>query len=175
MKEQVSALMDDQLDDADCDGCLRRLKDDEALREDWAVYHLIGDALRGTPSRGMAASFAERLSAEPTVLAPGAAPRAKMSPGLQTWYALSAAASVAAVAAVGWLALPMIQPAGPTIAQSSGVLPVPVQVSVPPPQIVPVATGVGDYVLAHQRFAPRAAIAGVMPYVGSVADDAARR
>lgn len=174
MKEQVSALMDGQLEDADCDGCLRRLKDDEELREDWAVYHLIGDALRGTPSRGMAASFAERLSAEPTVLAPGAAPRRRVSPRRQTLYALSAAASVAAVAAVGWVALPMIQPAGSTIAQVPAPTPVAVQVTAPP-QIVPVATGVGDYVLAHQRFAPRAAIAGVMPYVGSVADDAARR
>ena len=33
----------------------------------------------------------------------------------------------------------------------------------------------GDYVLAHQRFSPRSAMAGVMPYVGSVADDAGRR
>ena len=86
----------------------------------------------------------------------------------------SAAASIAAVAAVGWVALPMIQPAGPQIAQVPGALPATVPVAAPP-QIVPVATGVGDYVLAHQRFAPRAAIAGVMPYVGSVADDAARR
>lgn len=173
MKEQLSALMDGQLEDADCDGCLRRLKDDDDLREDWAVYHLIGDALRGTPSRGLSASFADKLSAEPTVLAPGAAPRRKLSPRRQAWYALSAAASVAAVAAVGWVALPMIQPPGPTIVQGPVTTPTTVQVTAP--QIVPVATGVGDYVLAHQRFAPRAAIAGIMPYVGSVADDAARR
>ena len=51
MKEQLSALMDDQLDGAECDGCLRRLKDDEALRADWELYHLIGDAIRGTPAR----------------------------------------------------------------------------------------------------------------------------
>ena len=84
MKEQVSALMDGQLGDAECDGCLRRLKDDDELRDDWAVYHLIGDALRGTSARGMPAAFAERLSAEPTVLAPRAAPAPSVgaSPGL---------------------------------------------------------------------------------------------
>jgi sigma-E factor negative regulatory protein RseA len=173
MKEQLSALMDGQLDDAACDGCLRRLKDDDELRDDWAVYHLIGDALRGTPARAMPGAFTERLSAEPTVLAPRAAPR-RPSARRQAWYALSAAASVAAVAAVGWVALPMIQPATAPIAQLPAGTPTTAQVA-PVAQIVPVATGVGDYVLAHQRFSPRSAMAGVMPYVGSVADDAGRR
>lgn len=173
MKEQVSALMDGQLGDAECDGCLRRLKDDDELRDDWAVYHLIGDSLRGTSARGMPAAFAERLSAEPTVLAPRAAPR-RPSARRQAWYALSAAASVAAVAAVGWVALPMLQPGTAQIAQTQTGTPTTAQIA-PAAQIVPVATGMGDYVMAHQRFSPRSAMAGVMPYVGSVADDAGRR
>jgi hypothetical protein len=68
----------------------------------------------------------------------------------------------------------MIQPATAPIAQLPAGTPTTAQVA-PVAQIVPVATGVGDYVLAHQRFSPRSAMAGVMPYVGSVADDAGRR
>jgi sigma-E factor negative regulatory protein RseA len=172
MTEQVSALMDDQLDGAECDGCLRRLKDDDGLRADWEVYHLIGDALRGTPARGLSTGFAGRLAAEPTVLAPRAAARGP-SPRRKAWYALSAAASVAAMAVVGWMAVGVVQPTAPPTAM---VQPLPSQpAGLNPPAIIPVAQGVGDYVLAHQRYSPRAAMAGVMPYVGSMADDAGRR
>jgi sigma-E factor negative regulatory protein RseA len=167
MTEQVSALMDDQLDGAECDGCLRRLKDDESMRADWAMYHLIGDALRGTPGRGLPASFAERLASEPTVLAPRALP-ARHATRRKAWYGLSAAASVAAVAVVGWLVVGEVQPPASPLAKA----PSP---QLAQPAIIPVAQGMGDYVLAHQRYAPRSAMAGVMPYVGSLADDAGRR
>jgi len=172
MTEQVSALMDDQLDGEECEGCLRRLKDDDALRADWEMYHLIGDALRGTPARGLSAAFAARLAAEPTVLAPRASP-SRAAARRRTWTALSAAASVAAVAAVGWIALPLVRPPAPPVAM---VPPAPAVAQVAPAgALVPVAQGVGDYVLAHQRYAPRSAMAGVLPYVGSVADEGGRR
>jgi sigma-E factor negative regulatory protein RseA len=173
MTEQVSALMDDQLDGAECEGCLRRLKDDDALRADWEVYHLIGDALRGTPARGLPAAFAARLASEPTVLAPRAASH-RGAARRRTWTALSAAASVAAVAAVGWMALPLLDAPAPPVALIQPPAPAVVQAA-PAAVIVPVAQGVGDYVLAHQRFAPRSAMAGVLPYVGSAADEGGRR
>jgi sigma-E factor negative regulatory protein RseA len=172
MKEQLSALMDDQLDGPECEGCLRRLKDDDALRDDWAVYHLIGDALRGTPARGLPAAFAERLAAEPTVLAPRAMPKV-VSPRRKAWYGLSAAASVAAVAAVGWMAVNVGQ--APVPGRQPEIAAAPAGSATPVTAVIPVAQGVGDYVLAHQRYSPRTAMAGVMPYVGSMADDAGRR
>ena len=62
-------------------------------------------------SEGFGARVAERLAAEPTVLAP----RSRV-PGFhgesRKWFALSAAASVAAVALVGWLAFAPQQPPG---------------------------------------------------------------
>lgn len=175
MTEQVSALMDDQLDGEECDGCLRRLKDDAGLRERWETYHLIGDALRGTPGRGLPASFAARLAAEPTVLAPRRAPAAVPQPRRTALYALSAAASVVAVTAVAWVALPLVQPPAPPIAT---ITPPPVIAEAPPapaPALVPVAQGVADYMLAHQRYSPRAAMTGAVTYVRSVAEDAGRR
>lgn len=173
MTEQVSALMDDQLDGEECEGCLRRLKVDDALRADWELYHLIGDALRGTPARGLPATFAERLAAEPTVLAPRPA-SSRIAARRRTWTALSAAAGVAAVAAVGWVALPLVQPPAPPVAMVPPAAPAVLPVA-PAAAVVPVAQGVGDYVLAHQRFAPRSAMAGVLPYVGSVADEGGER
>ena len=169
MTEQVSALMDDQLDGAECDGCLRRLKDGGELRERWETYHLIGDALRGTPGRGLPAAFAARLAAEPTVLAPR--PRAASRPPRTLRYALSAAASVAAVAAVGWMALPFMQPVAPPVAM----MPSTPTLAETAPAVVPTPQGVADYVLAHQRYTPRSAMSGAVSYVRSVADDTGNR
>jgi len=107
MKERLSALMDEELGDADAAGCLDRLDRDGELQDAWRVYHLIGDALRGHAGHGLPPSFADRLAAEPTVLAPRRTERAAQR---KTWFALSAAASVAAVALVGWMALPLFDP-----------------------------------------------------------------
>lgn len=162
MKERLSAVMDGEIDGPECEGCLDRLKDDAELRDAWRLYHVIGDAIRGEAGTGLPAAFAERLAAEPTVLAPRRTTRhASRAP----WYALSAAASVAAVALVGWMALPLFQP--------------PVQIAAMPPAAtvaelqpaaVPVAQGVNDYLLAHQRYSPSSAIGGMAPYIRTVSE-----
>lgn len=165
MTERLSAVMDDEIDDRECASCLDRLKDDPDLRATWALYHLVGDAIRGEAGAGLPADFARRLAAEPTILAPRRVERRVASPRL---YALSAAASVAAVALVGWMALPLIQPAqiaGPGIALEPGVT-----VAAVPPASVPVAQGVNDYLLAHQRFSPSSALGGMAPYIRTVSE-----
>lgn len=68
----VSELMDGEgAGHGQADG-LKRLCRDEQARERWALYHGIGDTLRGTPtlSADFGRRFGERLAAEPTVLAP---------------------------------------------------------------------------------------------------------
>lgn len=49
-----------------------QLKQDASARERWETWHLIGDAMRGAPplSSDFDRRFAERLAAEPTILAP---------------------------------------------------------------------------------------------------------
>lgn len=101
MKEQISALMDDELD-VDANGhVLAALQSDKQLATTWASYHMIGDAMRGNAP--LSADFQQRLmqkiEAEPTVLAP----RRKVE--VKTSYLWSAAASFAAVALVGWVVL----------------------------------------------------------------------
>jgi len=162
MKDRISQLMDGELDDraaAETIGGLAR--DGEALQA-WRAYHLIGDAMRESRvlSAGFSARLAERLAAEATVLAPQRA-----RPESRTWFALSAAASFAAVALVGWLAF----------APQAGIAPVPLARAPQPaleaqaaPAMAPSAAN--DYLLAHQGFSPRVSIQGMAPYVRTVSE-----
>jgi sigma-E factor negative regulatory protein RseA len=101
MKDRISALMDGELDDKSAAELIETLGRDREARLAWASYHLISDAMREGRllSEGFGARLSERLAAEPTVLAPRS-----RQPDSKRWYALSAAASLAAVALVGWLA-----------------------------------------------------------------------
>jgi sigma-E factor negative regulatory protein RseA len=164
MKEKLSAMMDDALPDGERESCVRRLKDDDELRAAWDVYHLIGDALRGHTAPQVADGVRARLADEPTVLAPRRAARPRLA-----WYPLAAAASVAAVALVGWLALPLtgLQPGRETQTVA--------RVAEQVPAAVPPAQGVADYLLAHQRFSPAIAMSGLAPYVRTVAEESGSR
>ena len=176
MKERLSAMMDDQGEPAERAGCLDRVRVDVELQESWAIYHLIGDVLRDTHAGALPQSFAERLSAEPTILAPRAASRAARAPLLR--YALPMAAGVAAIAFVAWVGLPQLQPGSQlradadTPGQAVPVAATPVAATAVPvaATAVPVARDVGDYLLAHQRYSPSSAMSGVAPYVRTVSE-----
>src|SRR5450759_381145 len=114
-REQISALMDGEIDEARAQALCAQLKSEESS-ECWAAYHLIGDALRNEclAQQGFAQRFAERLAAEPTVLAPGYKQLAegRSAFGWQAvvrarpwYYGMAAAASVAAVGLVGWFGM----------------------------------------------------------------------
>ena len=163
MMEKLSALMDDQGDRADCDHCLNRLTEDVELRERWELYHLIGDVLRGTEAPPLPDSFAGRLAAEPTVLAPPSRP-AGGTTSSPLRYPLPIAAGIAAVAFVAWVGLPQLRPAPVLEARLIGPAP---EATAP---AVPVAHDVDDYLLAHKRFSPSSAMSGVAPYVRTVSE-----
>lgn len=169
MKEKLSAMMDDALEDAERERCVRHLKDDAELRDAWGLYHLIGDALRGHTAPQIADAVRARLAQEPTVLAPRRSERA--APQHRLWYPLAAAASVAAVALVGWMSLPLFDVA-PGAGPGAGTVAV---APVLPPALVPPAQGVADYLLAHQRFSPPIAMGGLAPYIRTVAEERGAR
>jgi len=169
MKETLSAWMDSELGGAQAAPLLQELKRDAKLRQDWDCYHLIGDALRGVRGPDLCARVRARLDAEPTVLAPRVRTnrRARI---VRT--ALSLAASVAAIAFVAWIALPVTtQQASVEIAEAP-----PVAAAAPAaalaevrPVAVPAGEGAKDYLLAHQRYSPSNAMQGVASYVRTVA------
>jgi sigma-E factor negative regulatory protein RseA len=168
MKDRISALMDGELDDKSAAQLIDALgRDGDALHA-WRTYHLISDAMRDSRvlSDGFTARLAARLMAEPALLAPAGLQREP-----RKWIALSAAASVAAVSLVGWLAFAPQRDAGllqPQMAQApAGPVLRPDRKQ---PVIVPLPSATNDYLLAHQGFSPRASLQGMAPYVRTVSD-----
>lgn len=161
--ERISALMDGELDLEDQDAELKRIKGNEDLMQNWETYHLIGDVLRqeSVLRAGFGDRFRAALEKEPTVLAPRPVAAARKT----RLYALSAAASVAGVAAVGWLAF-MNHPGS----FDSGVAAL---ASKTPSAAVAPAVAVADasvdeYIRVHHAYSPSAAIPGIAPYVRNV-------
>ena len=163
--DKISELMDGELDERQARQQLARLKQDSELFSYWHTFHLIGDALRG--ERALSQDFAQRLiarlSEEPTVLAP----RGREMRRVMT-YALSAAASMSAVALVGWIAFVNIP-----LAPQSGIAKAPntpPQETAPPTQLanVPSQGKMNEYLIAHQEFSPSTAIQGLAPYIRGV-------
>jgi sigma-E factor negative regulatory protein RseA len=162
MKEQISALMDGELDERAAGEAIQRLRTSSEALDTWRLYHLMSDGMRDTRllSAGFAARVGERLAAEPTVLAPGSLPGRT---AVQR-FAFAAAASVAAVALVGWLAVSPQPEVSAPIAKA----PTAVTAAV----TVPLPSAARDYLLAHQGFSPRVSLQGMAAYVRTVADRA---
>jgi sigma-E factor negative regulatory protein RseA len=178
MKAKISAWMDGELDKHELTEPLKLLARDPELLECWRIYHLIGDAM--SDCRVLSADFgsrmAERLANEPTVMAPG-----RLAPWSERgrWLSLSVAASVAAVALVGWLAFAPREatpPAGgPLVLAPQKATPVQtaaVRVKPRPPTRIPLPSATNDYLLAHQAYSPRITLQGMAPYVRTVSDEA---
>lgn len=166
MSERLSALMDAEVSETDTAGLIESLAGDEELAERWGTYHLIGDALRGTaPAAFDRAAFRARLDSEPAIVA---IPARSRKPALVVRNTVSIAAGLAAIAFVGWVAMPAFQPVQPASRSASVEMPA---AKVIPAAVIPAAHGVEDYLLAHQRFSPSFAIQGAVPYVRLVSEE----
>ncbi|GIZ51063.1 sigma-E factor negative regulatory protein [Noviherbaspirillum aridicola] len=178
-REQVSALADGELDDAQLDLALAALRDGDA-RADWELYHRIGDALRSEEvadvslSEGFSARLAARLEAEPTIIAPAPVVQAAATVSARRRWALPGLAAAAAMASIAFVATPQLMVAlnggGPATAAAepalaeaktaAPVVPVAVVGSVAEPAVTDSGAVVlrdphiDDYLLAHQRFSP---------------------
>jgi sigma-E factor negative regulatory protein RseA len=159
MNENISRLMDGELDDGELDAACTGLKRTDTYGT-WACYHLIGDAMRGHSviAPGFDARFAARLASEPTVLAP----RQGVVNRRVTW-AFATAATIAAVTVVGWTAFSLVDdtPAALAKAREAG--------RINAAQVRPAARVPADYLLAHQEYSPATVLQGVSPYWRAVA------
>lgn len=152
MKQEISSLMDGELEPQEAERVIRACFADEDRKNDWYLYHAIGDAMRGQAPRSLARPEAvmARLKDQPTVLAP--------RKGLHSTVArvaMAAAASVATVGVVGWIGSQDGTPVqAPVIAKSgSAIQPVAntatlnaAPVTAPTPVL-----NVQDYLLAHRQ------------------------
>lgn len=157
MKQEISALMDGEMFEDQADTLLDKLKRHPAEQQDWENYHLIGDALRQPDHicKSFQKSFHERLQAEPTVIAPY-----KRTTQRVRNFALSAVASVLALALVAWLSIQVGSGPAPQIAsvQQDNIS-----------AIRPASAQVDDYLMAHQEYSPNADIHGAASYIRAVA------
>lgn len=153
MGEDISRLMDGEFEDEQFDVVVGRLKRPEGM-DAWVCYHVIGDTLRGANvvAPGFSRRFAARLAAEPTVMAPQAAASRPVT------YVWAAAAGMAAVALVGWVAFGTLQPEPMMFAKAgeAGSVRAPAL----KPQVVP-----ADYLLAHHEYSPTTPVQGLGPYL----------
>ena len=170
--DRISAFIDGETSPTEAREAMARLKGSDDCCETWRTFHLIGDVMRGDAllREDFVARFSERLAHEPALLAPRMIWRRAVN------YALSAAASIAAVAVVLTLVLtdnplkPQVQiAAAPKTESASQVAPRPVAAAH--------QGRVNEYLMAHQEYSPSTALQGVAPYVRTVAaatDDSER-
>ena len=140
----LSAALDGETAGAETEACLAALKRDEALRQAWSDYHLIGDLMRGgSPARGdFMANFSAALAAEPTVLAPRR----------RVWPQRLAVASFASLAVWGAVSLTGLRPDVPAT-RSLAAAPGAQQAA---PEVVRDSDQYAPYLVVHQEFAPMA-------------------
>jgi sigma-E factor negative regulatory protein RseA len=153
----------------------------QALREAWATYHLIGDALRQEPCAECKVldAVAQRLVQETTVVAPRRTP---LEAGRR--WALPSLAAAAAVASVSWIATQRslddaggmsLAPVAHTVVPAVGsalpfqdyLQPVNLQ-QASPPAIQLQAREIDAYLMAHQQFSPSTTMHGLAPYARTV-------
>jgi len=178
-REQLSALVDGELDDASW--LCSAWRENQQVRATWHSYQLIGDVLRsddlaGSPARDAAClrRVRERLAREPVVFAPSAAAQAASAGDARRgWRAAGAvAAGFVAVAGIYSVMRPATDP-GSTLAQ--GPAPAMVARADATPtgdvlQVVPASIGndvnarflrdarLDAYLAAHKQFAGSSAI-----------------
>jgi negative regulator of sigma E activity len=157
MKQQLSDLIDGELDIVRSDAAWKSLSSDAELRDCWRTYHLIGDCMRGevvtdsvarsTPTDKIMA----RLADEPTVLSPGRRVAHHVVSG-KARIALALAASVTTLSVVGILALRQETLPQVLVAQKQGA-PATAQLAAAAP-----LPNVNDYLVLHRQFVNRDAI-----------------
>lgn len=171
--EQISALLDSELEESQADALLGGM-DGAQARQLWREYHLIGDALRSDelvgahPESAFLASFSARFVSEPHLLAPAAlavqatgqsggrhaahAAGGKRNPFLMMRKALPTAAAAAAVAALSWVVVPRIQEnnAGPVAVVAQNTAPSAVQhVAATTPPVAAATAKNGDLIVVR--------------------------
>jgi negative regulator of sigma E activity len=151
MTQEISSLMDGELQAHEAERAIRGCCADSEAARKWQEYHLISDVLRGGrphPS-GTAGRVSKALEAEPAIVA---RPRRV----LETTFgrvALAAAASVATIGVVGWIGSQGVQPVpGGAVAKNpAAIQPVAHQAPAPLPASAETAPDVQEYLAAHRQ------------------------
>lgn len=98
-REQLSALVDDELSAHEQNAALRHLSADDEQLKTWDHYNLIGDAIRGEHTRlkpmGISQAVHDQIALEPAILSPNA-----LHKPMSTWVKPAVGTAIAASVAV---------------------------------------------------------------------------
>lgn len=180
-QEQLSSLIDGQLDSLALTRALDELAQDDDLRGTWSRYHLIGHALRGEPVSADGERIAERVGRRIAVekVTPLPVQGRRNRPawlGSAIGYALAASAALVAV-----FALPTLfdTPRGPDIQVALQELPqakryvqdTGTRWSESQPAL---DSRLNSYLVNHQEYTPVAGVRGLLPYATFVSYEGRR-
>ncbi len=171
---QLSAMVDDELDEMEVDLVLRRLGRDHEARARWERYHLISDAMQGhlpdAFDTGFAARIRQAVADEP--------PSRSIARPLPAWYkpvtGFALAASVVLVALFG---LKLTQtdatqtPTAPLAANTPStpaLIPVASLTQRVDDASEPVEVRLSSYLVNHNGYASMNSMHGMLPYVRMV-------
>lgn len=171
IREQISALLDGELPEAEQRLLLERLERDPALRAHWSRYQLISDAVHQTLPTQIDLSFADRVMA-----AIEAQPEQERQPAGGLARALKPLAGLAVAASVAVVAVLAVQQArtpdaGPGAVQvaanpSPSALPVTARADAALVNTRPPAGNrLNEYLVNHSEYAASSGLPGMSPYV----------
>ncbi|HRX69901.1 MAG: hypothetical protein H6973_04790 [Gammaproteobacteria bacterium] len=181
---QLSAMVDDELANAEIPLALRRLSRDDDWQGRWERYHLISDALQSHIPAALDTRFSDRIH---QVVANEPLSRVTTRP-LPSWYkpvtGFALAASVVLVALFGLKLNQSDATFAPTASLAADISSSPTMIS-PPLQTVSLTPSAGDanepvearlnsYLVNHNSYASRNSVNGMLPYVRMVGYQASR-
>jgi len=148
MKQEISSLMDGEMDSREADRLIKACCASEEHKDTWNLYHAIGDAIRGQSPRAIErpTRVMEAIAKEPTVIG---GPRRQILETTWGRIAMAAAASVATVGVVSWVGTqggaPGVAPLVAKGGAASAIKPVSATTS------VPANVDVQEYLSAHRQ------------------------
>ncbi len=175
--ERISSLIDGELDRAETEALVSSLCADAALLQKWRELHRVGDALRSTEvavldDSGFCARVSSLLAAEPTVLAP------RRSPGARSVrrYWVPGLAVAASVAAIGFVAVPLLRAPEPVaVAQKAASVPAVETAAAEPVRRIPAAIAnvraLDAYFSAHRELTGGSAMPRATAYLRPIASE----
>jgi sigma-E factor negative regulatory protein RseA len=183
IREQLSALVDDELSDVERPLLLGRLERDAEMRDCLGRYQLIGQVMRGGTGQTETLGVADRVQQALADDAPVSMPSAGVTNQLVWWKPLAGLAVAASVALVAVLTVTSVRE---TTTESVPAL-ANVQPTANPGSTVTRVTDIGGeqwdrldpkidkrlsgYLVNHNEYAASRGVQGVMPYVRIVGYD----
>lgn len=164
IREQISALLDGELPEAEQRLLLERLERDPALRTHWSRYQLISDAVHQTLPPQIDPGFADRVMA-----ALEGQPEHHCQPASRLARAVKPLAGLAVAASIAVVAVLAVQRA-----RAPDAVPGAVQVAAnPPAPATPARTDapalngnrLNAYLVNHSEYAASGGMPGMSPYV----------